>query len=76
MIANRPKSVQFILQESPYFFRRVVFFAKWNLIHVNNFGCQARDLKLTVFSMVIFLSTFKRPFPSAFYNIGRSFQSC
>ena len=47
-----------------------------NLIHVNKFGCLARDLNLTVFSMVIFHSTFKRRFPSAFYNIGRCFQSC
>ena len=27
---------------------------------MNNFGCLARDLNLAVFSMVIFLSTFKR----------------
>ena len=33
-------------------------------LHVNDFGCPARDLNLTVFSMVIFLCTFKRRFPS------------
>ena len=27
---------------------------------MNDFGCLARDLNLAVFSMVIFLSTFKR----------------
>ena len=47
-----------------------------NMIHVNNFGCLASDLNLTVFSMAIFLSMFKRRFPSTFYNIRRSFQSC
>ena len=67
------KSVQFIFQEARNFFPVL---AKWNMIHVNNFGCLARDLNLTVFSIVIFLSTLKRRFPSAFYNIGRSIQSC
>ena len=50
MVANRQKSVQFFFQEPPYFIssRRVV--AEWNLIHVNDFGCLTRDLKILLFS--------------------------
>ena len=55
------KRVQFFFQEPPYFVFltscRVV--AELNLIHVNDFGCLARDLNLAVLSMVIFLSAFK-----------------
>ena len=42
-------------------------------IHVNDFGCQARDLNLAVFSMVIFLSTFKRRLLSRFITSEAAF---
>ena len=48
------------------FFSSSHVLAELNLIHVNDFGCLARDLNLAVFSMVIFLSTFKRTLLSAF----------
>ena len=63
-------------KKRPVFLPRtlVIFFsschviAKWNLIHVNDFGCLACDLNLPVFSMVIFLSTFKRRLLSCFIS--------
>ena len=35
---------------------------------MNDFGCLARDLNVAVFSMVIFLSTFKRRLLSRFIS--------
>ena len=66
------KASSFFLPRTSVFFssRRVV--AERSLIHVNDFGCLARDLNLPVFSTVIFLSTFKRRLLSAFYDIERS----
>ena len=51
--------------------RRAV--AELNLIHVNDFGCLARDLNLAVFSMVIFLFTFKRRLLSRFITLEEAF---
>ena len=43
------------------------------LIHMNDFGCLVRDLNLAVFSLVIFLSTFKRRLLSHFITAEEAF---
>ena len=66
MAANRPKQRPVFIRRTSVFFSSSHVLVELNLIHVNDFGCLARDLNLAVFSMVIFLSTFKRTLLSAF----------
>ena len=47
--------------------------AESNLIHVSDFSCLACDLNLAVFSMVIFLSTFKPRRLSRLITSGEGF---
>ena len=63
MVADRQKSVQFFFLEPLYFVFLLLCSCRMNLdtYSMNYFGCLAKSINLaSVFSRVIFLSTFKQ----------------